>query len=284
MWLKNRLRSVVVGMSRVTIFWVIINTPVVRYVLLTLLGFRGLYSIAVNRPHPFDLLNGTDTAGVVDSNDLPASEDSSKIARFYWGAQPSVVRSALTKLPSLEKFTFIDLGCGKGRPLLVASEFPFRSIVGVELSPSLAEIAQNNAAIMERRYPDRPRVHVIGSDAGNFRLPSGNIALYLYNPFGEEITMKVVAEVEAALASEPRTIYVIYQNPVRGYCFDASPALKRYFAANIPHAWGERGFRPEVTDGVVIWQGGSQVQPFSGAEAKIIIAQTLHRNRATIAA
>src|SRR5580700_6255635 len=41
-------------------------------------------------------------------------------------------------------FTFIDLGSGKGRTLLMASDYPFHRIVGVELLPSLHEIAQEN--------------------------------------------------------------------------------------------------------------------------------------------
>ena len=43
-----------------------------------------------------------------------------------------------------EQLVFVDLGSGKGRTLLLASEYPFRRIVGVELSPKLHRIAKTN--------------------------------------------------------------------------------------------------------------------------------------------
>jgi len=37
----------------------------------------------------------------------------------------------------LSKFTFIDLGAGKGRALLMASDYLFQKIIGVEFMPEL---------------------------------------------------------------------------------------------------------------------------------------------------
>ena len=52
-------------------------------------------------------------------------------------------RRRITAL-TLRDFTFLDLGSGKGRTLLMASDYPFRRIVGVELLHSLHQIAQEN--------------------------------------------------------------------------------------------------------------------------------------------
>src|SRR5947208_15284999 len=41
----------------------------------------------------------------------------------------------------LSDFTFIDLGSGKGRTLLMASDYPFRRILGVELLAGLDQLA-----------------------------------------------------------------------------------------------------------------------------------------------
>jgi SAM-dependent methyltransferase len=279
MSLKEKLRPLLLAVSRYPAFWVAVHSRPGRLVFERLLDFGGLYAFGLNRPHPYDLRNGTDTGGVALSGGKQTDHP-------YWGAAPTVVRKALAKLLALEKFTFIDLGCGKGRPLFVASEFPFQAIIGVELSETLAAVGQANAAAIAQRYPERTRVEVIPGDAANFRLPPGNIVLYLYNPFGEELMQKVAAEVEAALASGPRTIYVIYQNPVVGQCFDASPALKRYYAGHISYAWEERGFRLDVRDtrdAVVIWHGGlDRPEPLPGAEAKIEITRMLHANRARL--
>ena len=46
--------------------------------------------------------------------------------------------------PRYEGFTFVDLGSGKGRVLLLAALRPFRRVIGVEISASLHTRAQAN--------------------------------------------------------------------------------------------------------------------------------------------
>lgn len=42
----------------------------------------------------------------------------------------------------IEDYTFVDIGCGKGRAVLLASEVRFREIVGIELNTKLAVLAR----------------------------------------------------------------------------------------------------------------------------------------------
>lgn len=274
MTLKETIKSFIMAVCRFPFVWAIIQIPAVREKLQSLPGFKGIYGGGWDRVHPFDRLHGTDTSGFIPSEGLPPSRYDANHRSVYGGSQPGILRAVLAMVPSPETFTFVDLGCGKGRPLLVASEFPFRNIVGVELSPSLVEIARANVAVMEKRYPGRTAVRVEVGDAGTFRFPSGNVVLFLYNPFGKELMTKVVAEMEAALAAEPRFIYVIYYNPVWGACLDASPVLKRHFAARMPYAREERGYGPDAADVVVIWQGGGEMKPMPGADRRIMIANS----------
>lgn len=248
--------------------------PGVRGVLETWPGFKSIYSKwGYLARHPFDRANRTDTRGVIVWKFVPTSPADPTPKRVYAGSlpsQPSIIRSALSILPPLESFTFIDLGCGKGRPLLVAAEFPFQDIVGVELSPSRAEVARRNVEIMRRRFPGRTPIRVEVQDATTFSLPPGNIVLFLYNPFRGDPILKVRAGVEAALARENRSVFVVYYNPVCGGCFDASPALTRYFAATLSYSKEERE-GPFTEDTVIIWQGGSAYPPLAGADARIKI-------------
>jgi SAM-dependent methyltransferase len=243
--------------------------PAVRSTIQTWPGFQLLYGKGWHLLHPFDRSHGTDTSGFVASDDLPSSPHDLTRKHVYGGSQPSIIRSALATLPSLESFTFVDLGCGKGRPLLVASEFPFRDIVGVELSPSLAADAQRNATILKQRFPGRVPIRVETGDASAFPFPAGNLVVFLYNPFGEEVIARVVAGIEAALAAEKRSLFVIYYNPVYGACFDASHALTRHFAAMLPYAREECGYGPDEEDTVVIWQAGLATPALTGANARI---------------
>jgi hypothetical protein len=62
--------------------------------------------------------------------------------------------SRASRTESFSDFTFIDIGSGKGRVLLMASDYAFRRILGVELLPALHHIAQEK----ENTNPPRSSV------------------------------------------------------------------------------------------------------------------------------
>jgi SAM-dependent methyltransferase len=232
---------------------------------------RSIYDNGLSRIHPFDVLYGTDTSGANPDGEFITEETLAIHAHGYSGSQPSILRGAFATLPGLESCTFLDLGCGKGRPSLIATEFPFKDIVGVELSPVFGEIARKNAEKIAKLYPDRTRVQIVVGDASAYPMPTGDVVLFLYNPFKEELMRKVVALVEEALASERRRIFIVYLNPIFGTCFDASPALTRRFAKMVRYAPEEMGFGWYHEDLLVIWQGGDVPPVEIKADAKIIV-------------
>ncbi len=116
MSLKQTARDSFIAFGRIPPIWTIIHVPSVRKVLQSLPVFRALYGGGWDLVHPFDLAHGTDTSGFVPSTDLPESQYSSDHRYVYGGSKPGILRSVLAKLPSPETFTFVDLGCGKGRP------------------------------------------------------------------------------------------------------------------------------------------------------------------------
>jgi len=263
---------IVGAIGRLPLVSALVRKAPVREWLERIPGLHDLYGTGWERTHPFDRAHGTDTSGVVSALELPLDQAARVHAICYAGSQPSVLRAALAMLPGVNACTFLDLGCGKGRALLVASELPFRDILGVELSPSLAAIARSNAARIAERHPQRTAVRVVVADASAFPLPAGDLVLFLYHPFGAELVARVVDGVEAALAAEPRSLYVVYYNPVAGQCFDASPLLRRRFAGMLPYAAEEQGYGPDDADTLVIWQGGTAPPPTGSADASIVLA------------
>jgi SAM-dependent methyltransferase len=250
--------------------------PRVSRVLRRIPGASALYGYGWDRQHPFDRANGTDTSGVMELHTIRAHTDHPAMAHagIYAGSQPSVIRRALDELPSLAGATFIDFGCGKGRPLLVAAERPFREVVGVDLSSELAAIARSNAAIVQARFPGRAPIRVVVGDAASHPLPSGDLVLFFYHPFGAPIFGRVLAALERALEAERRAIYVIYYNPVLGRLFDASPAFTRRWAAMLPCARDERGYGADADDAVIIWQGGDAPPPRGLADGRIVLSNS----------
>lgn len=112
-----------------------------------------------------------------------------------------------------KEFTFVDLGSGKGRTLLMASDYPFRKIVGIELLQNLHQIAQKNLEQYQSSSQKCFSLESICADATTFPIPEGPLILYLFNPFPESGLRRTIAKIDQDLSRTPRPAYVLYHNP-----------------------------------------------------------------------
>ncbi len=136
------------------------------------------------------------------------------VGRQYQASDPAVFHDMLSRLDiDHRQFTFLDLGSGKGRALLLASDYPFRRIVGVELLPELHAIAEEN--IRKYRSPRQQcrEFQLICADARADALPAGPLVVFLFDPFPEEILRRVMAAIERSWRQEPRDMFIAYENP-----------------------------------------------------------------------
>jgi hypothetical protein len=133
----------------------------------------------------------------------------------YQPSEPILFREIIESLPvPPDGFIFIDLGSDKGRTLLMASSYPFRRIIGMELLAELNTIAVQNIA---RYHSDDQRSFAIESHAGDarhFQFPAEPTILYLFNPFPRHIWREVLANLQSSLMAAPRPFFVVYHNPV----------------------------------------------------------------------
>jgi len=108
---------------------------------------------------------------------------------------------------------FLDIGSGKGRAVLMAARYPFRRVIGVELSEQLLDIAQNNVdrAKTHLRCQDIELVH---ADAESYQIPDDVTVVFLNNPFGGAIFAAVVNKLLDSYDRRPRPLRIIYANPV----------------------------------------------------------------------
>lgn len=128
-------------------------------------------------------------------------------------------------------FTFVDLGSGKGRALLLASAYPFRRIVGVEFSPALHQVAERNLRTFQNPARKCREISALCLDARAYEFPPGDLLIYLYHPFGAAILGPILANLERALRqAPPRRVYAIYARGANyeslAPVFEACPALK----------------------------------------------------------
>jgi SAM-dependent methyltransferase len=162
-------------------------------------------------PHPFDALHGTDTGGPGRGYAIPGFF-SNTYANGYLGIAPSALTQAISQLPfDPRDFTFIDLGCGKGRAVMVATQFPFRQIIGVEISPELCATARTNIA---RNPVWAGRISILEQDASTYTFPETPLLIFLYHPFLPPLLRRVLANLERQLRQTSRETWVIYaDNP-----------------------------------------------------------------------
>ena len=131
----------------------------------------------------------------------------------YQPTEPALFHEMLDSLTiDFRKFTFIDLGSGKGRTLLMASDYPFRHIVGVELFAAFHAIAESNIAAYKKDSQLCFDLKSICSDARNFQFPAEPTLLYLFNPLPSSGLNVILENLKQSLQKSPRTVYVVYHN------------------------------------------------------------------------
>lgn len=202
----------------------------------------------------YDRRYGVNTSGVVPTAKLDISEEQRCHAVEYTPTMAVKFGSLLSYLPlRYEKYVFVDFGCGKGRVLLIASDFPFHSIVGVELSPSLHSAAGENIARYHSRHKQCFDIDAVCADATAFEFPAEPLVLYFFNPFSDTIMRKVLDNLTRSLQACPRDVVIIYDNPIHEHLFADSEVFERFeFEGSDDPAWAiyraDVGSEPEGTD------------------------------------
>ena len=167
--------------------------------------------------HPFDERYGMDTSGLIGGGSLAVGHRHDAYITGYAGISPSRFEAAIerwrdTISPArLEDYTFIDLGCGKGRAVLLASRLPFREVIGIELNPQLAAIAQRNADHWRNLGEQVSPIRICVADATEPDLPNGPSLLFLYNSFSKPLVCRLadnlVKRLRAIFAGENRVAH-----------------------------------------------------------------------------
>jgi SAM-dependent methyltransferase len=122
--------------------------------------------------------------------------------------------AVLRDLDVREHDVFVDYGCGTGRALVLAAHFPFRELVGFDVSGRLIAVAHGN---LLNALPDARRrdVLVLHCDARAFRLPDTATVLHLGDRFEGELAASVFADLERSLRARPRRVRLVFNDPAR---------------------------------------------------------------------
>lgn len=177
----------------------------------------------------FDKKWGTDTSGMISPRALGMSGENAIFSNYYKASRPRLFRLVMSRLDlAWERFVFVDYGSGKGLVTMLASEYPFKKIVGVELSEQLCALARSN----DLKYTSPTRqcraIEIVCADATKHELPADPAVVFLFEPFVEEkIFVNVLRNIEQSLARNPRELFLIYF----GLDFRAAVEASKFFAA-----------------------------------------------------
>lgn len=198
---------------------------------------KGLaHVIAKSREVGYDARHRVRTRGVVPVAELGLDDECVQ----YEGVVPRTLRKMIAALGPVDGYTFVDLGSGMGRAVLVASEFPFRRIVGVEIVPELHRIAIDNV----RRYRGRQQcseIELLRLDAADYKPEDENTVFFFYFPFRERLLTLVLANIERSLQQHPRQAFVAFVNPETAHVIDRSPAFRAFADNRYYRIWRSTG-------------------------------------------
>ncbi len=117
---------------------------------------------------------------------------------------------------------FYDIGCGNGRVLCYVARTRVSKAIGIELSRTFADKARANAEKLRGRVSP---IEVRCGDAVEMDYRDGTV-FFFYNPFGPQTLRSVLNKIQETVVSNPRSICVMYQNPVYSSVFRSSGWLK----------------------------------------------------------
>jgi SAM-dependent methyltransferase len=181
------------------------------------LGRKAVYGLSGNHSD-FDRKHGTDTAGIGQLWRYSISSPNGRHGIHYAATSEDDLRAAIAALAiDPRQFCFLDLGCGKGRCLIVAQKLGFRRVIGVEFAAELVQICRGNLARL------RVDAEVFHTDAATFQPPDEMLVVFLFNPFAEPVMRDVVER----LRDVRQKTFIIYNNPVLGTLLDQVGFLER---------------------------------------------------------
>lgn len=153
---------------------------------------------------------GVKTAEYLDREELGYSDDR---LLYYEPSSWRTLQKVLPKRAVSEDDVFIDLGSGMGRIVLRAAEYPFKRVIGVELSRELHEIAVENLEACRDRWRCGD-VELVCSDVLSYDFPDDVTIVFIYNSFQGEIFDEAMRAVFDSVDRNPRHLRIFYRNPV----------------------------------------------------------------------
>ncbi len=189
--------------------------------------------------HPFDAEFGVRTSGLIVGRHLKAGHRHDRHATAYYGVAPSVLVALVKRwqrsgpAARLANTTFVDLGAGMGRAVLLASRLGFKEAVGVELHPALAGMARKNVELWQAGGMDRGPMRIVEGDVVEFALPEGPVLAFLFNPFGAAVLRRLLKAWRKGSAGRAGAFDLLYVNNEQERVLEVAAGWRRLYLGKV---------------------------------------------------
>jgi len=162
----------------------------------------------------FDARHHVDTGGSIQPVELDIASDNMRFGTRHEPTPVKTFRSTMSNLPAdLRGFVFVDFGSGMGRALLLASEYDFKRIAGVEHAKDRHLIAQRNIRSYRNRTQRCVDISSLHCDAAAFAILEDPCVLYFYQRFTLDVMTRVARNIRDSYVAHPREIHLVFLYP-----------------------------------------------------------------------
>jgi SAM-dependent methyltransferase len=189
--------------------------------------------------HPFDLEHGVKTSGLIPGRFLKTGHAHDRHSTAYFGVAPSVFHALVKRwqrtrpCAPLERFTFLDVGAGMGRAMLLASQYPFARVQGIELNPVLVDIARKNIQKWNSAGLGVAPIDLMCADALKCKFPIGPCVVFLFNPFGKAVMRRLLKHLALVFAKRPGQLDLLYVNNEQDPVIEGQAGFTRLFLGQV---------------------------------------------------
>ena len=130
----------------------------------------------------------------------------------------------------------------------MASRYPFRRILGIELLPELHRVAKENISKYKSDSQQCFVIDCVLADASAFDFPEEPAVLYLFNPLSESGLISMINRLEDSLRRIPRPVFVIYHNPLLDHVLAQRAAFRKILATHQYSIFAGDTVQPNAND------------------------------------
>ncbi len=174
------------------------------------------YLLSSDPKDKFDKKYLTNTTNHIAYSDLGFNLEQRDAGKGYSPTPTKVIKHVLKTVRRIvgndfSEHSFVDLGSGLGRALMLAAQHPFKKVEGVELSESLVKQALDNVALFKQKIRLKSEIVISNSDVMTYNFPDGDLLIFMYDPFKEQLLTEVLQGLHETYKQNPkRNIHIAY--------------------------------------------------------------------------